>query len=130
MKALSLALLMGAIFAGPVLAAGSMDPLAVGGDIYKKVFENDQVRVMEVTFAPGAKVGMHTHPDHFAYVLSGGKLRITNDAGKATDADLAVGQVMWIDAESHKAENLGTTTVKVLVTELKGHKAKKKSSMR
>lgn len=128
MKALSWALLAGAILAGPLRAAESMDPLAVGGDVYKKVFENDKVRVMEVTFAPGAKIGMHTHPDHFAYVITGGKLRITNDAGKTMDADLAVGQVMWIDAESHKAENPGTTAVKVLVTELKGHKTKKKPS--
>ncbi len=128
MKELSLALLMAAVLSGPARAAGSMDPLAVGGDVYKKVFENDKVRVMEVTFAPGTKIGMHTHPDHFAYVLTGGKLRITNDAGKTMDADLTEGQVMWIDAESHKAENPGTTTVKVLVTELKGHKTKKKAS--
>ena len=126
MKGLVLAIMAAAVSVGA--ATGSMDPLAVGGDVYKKVFENGQVRVMEVTFAPGATIGMHTHPDHFAYVISGGKLRITNEAGKVTDADLAVGQVLWIDAESHKAENTGTTTVKVLVTELKGRKTKKKAA--
>jgi beta-alanine degradation protein BauB len=123
---LALSLALG--LAGTARAAGSMDPLTVGGDIYKKVFENDAVRVMEVTFAPGAKIAMHSHPDHFAYVIKGGNLRITNAAGKGMDAALTPGQVLWINAESHAAENTGTAELKLLVTELKGHKTKKKAA--
>jgi len=123
---LTLSLALG--LAGTACAGGSMDPLAVGGDVYKKVFENDAVRVMEVTFAVGTKIAMHTHPDHFAYVMKGGSIRITNEAGKVTDAALIPGQVLWIDAETHAAENTGTTELKILVTELKGHKSKKKAA--
>lgn len=121
---LALSLALG--LAGSARAAGSMDPLVVGGDIYKKVFENGAVRVMEVTFAPGAKIAMHSHPDHFAYVLTAGTLRITNEAGKVTEAAVTPGQVLWINAESHAAENLGATELKVVVTELKGRKTKAK----
>ena len=129
MKTFTAVLLLSASLAG---AAGSIDPLDVGPDHYKKVFENEQVRVMEVVFEAGSKIAMHKHPDHFAYVLEGGSLRIKNDAGKTIDAALTPGQVLWIAAESHEAENTGTTRVKVLVTELKGrgkagHPAKKKA---
>jgi quercetin dioxygenase-like cupin family protein len=61
---------------------------------------------------------VHSHPDHFVYVVTGGKLKIT--AGdKVTDADLAPGQVLWIPAETHSAVNTGTTEVRAVVTELK-----------
>lgn len=118
MKTLFAALLSTALLAGAA-AAQSMDPLAVAPEMYKKLFENGQVRVMEVTFAPGQKIDMHSHPDHFAYVVEGGSLRITNGAGKVTDATLTPGQVMWMDAESHRAENTGAGAVRLLVTELK-----------
>ena len=33
--------------------------------------------------------------------------------------DLTPGQAVWINAESHAAENIGTTDIKLLVVELK-----------
>lgn len=36
-----------------------------------------------------------------------------------TDAVLDVGDIIWIDAETHWAVNTGTTVVRLLVTELK-----------
>lgn len=122
MRTLFAAMLSTALLAGAA-AAQSMDPLAVAPEMYKKLFENGQVRVMEVVFAPGQTIDMHEHPDHFAYVVEGGNLRVTNDAGKVTDAALTPGQVMWFDAESHKAENTGSSQVKLMVTELKGRGA-------
>jgi quercetin dioxygenase-like cupin family protein len=100
-------------------AAWAQDPLEVGPDIYKKVFENERVRVMEVTFAPGATIGPHSHPDHFAYVMEPGTLRIKNASGMANESQAKAGDVMWINAETHSAENVGTTTLKLLVVELK-----------
>jgi quercetin dioxygenase-like cupin family protein len=86
--------------------------------MYKLLFENDRVRVMEVTFKPGERIAEHSHPDHFAYVVTGGKLKIT--AGeKTTEADLTPGQVLWIAAEKHWAVNVGSTEVRLMVTELK-----------
>jgi beta-alanine degradation protein BauB len=122
MKTLMAALLAAAFLAGSSLAA-STDPLSVAPEMYKKLFENDQVRVMEVTFGPGGKIPMHSHPDHFAYVVEGGSLRITDDAGKVTDAVLTPGQVLWLDAQSHRAENTGGGRVRLTVTELKGRAA-------
>ena len=83
----------------------AQDPLEVGPDIYKLVFENDRVRVMEVTFKPGAKIAMHSHPDHFAYVLADGKLLLSYPDGTTKDLEGKAGNLFWINAETHAAEN-------------------------
>ena len=110
-------LMLAAAFTARVSFAA--DPLEVAPDMYKLVFENDKVRVMQVTFKVGESIAPHSHPDHFVYVLEGGKLQITNGEGTVADADLKTGDVVWINAETHQATNTGTTSVRLLVTELK-----------
>ncbi len=105
----------------------SMDPIKVGPNIYKTVFENDRVRTMEVTFNPGDKIALHSHPDHFAYALTEGSLKITNGDGKSVDAVGKPGQLFWMGAESHAAENTGKTVFRLLVVELKEPKPMMKS---
>ena len=95
------------------------DPLEVAPDMYKLIFENDRVRVMQVTFEPGQAIEEHSHPDHFVYVLEAGNLKITKADGTVTDAELKKGDVIWINAETHQAVNTGTSQVRLLVTELK-----------
>lgn len=116
-KNLSL-ILVSLILVGSVSAA-SKDPLQVAPDMYKLLFENDKVRVMEVVFKPGAKIAEHSHPDHFVTVLKPGKLKISKPDGTSNEIELKKEQVVWIPAESHWAQNTGTTPVKLLVTELK-----------
>lgn len=122
MRTMMAALLAAAFLAQSSLAA-SLDPLSVAPEMYRKLFENGQVRVMEVTFAPGGRIALHSHPDHFVYVVEGGTLRITDDVGKVTDATVSPGQVLWFDAQAHRAENTGGTQVRLTVTELKGRAA-------
>src|SRR5262245_58627023 len=96
-------------------AAASMDPLVVAPEMYSLVFENDRVRVMQVVFKAGQSIKEHTHPsDHFVYVLEGGQLTIYKKDAPPTVADLKVGQVLWIPAETHWAKNTGPTQVKLL----------------
>ncbi|RIL04517.1 MAG: hypothetical protein DCC75_12555, partial [Proteobacteria bacterium] len=97
------------------LAKGPKDPLTVAPDMYKLLFENDKVRVMEVTFKPGQKIAEHSHPDHFVFVKEPGKLKISKPDGTSSDADLKSEQVIWIPSESHWAENTGSTTVQLVV---------------
>jgi beta-alanine degradation protein BauB len=99
--------------------AAAQDPLKVAPDMYKLLLENDRVRVMEVVFKPGSKIAKHSHPDHFVYVAEAGKLTLHKGEGAKSDADLKIGDVMWIPAETHWAENIGTTQVRLIVTELK-----------
>jgi quercetin dioxygenase-like cupin family protein len=108
-----------AAFVGVTGLASAADPLDVAPDMYKKSFENERVRVMTVAFAPGQSIPEHSHPDHFAYVLETGTLKITKSSGEVTEVTPKVGDVVWIPAETHSAVNTGSTPVKLLVVELK-----------
>jgi quercetin dioxygenase-like cupin family protein len=94
------------------------DPLEVAGNVYKLKMENDRVRVFDVTFHPGDKALMHRHPDHVVYVLEGGKMKLTS-AGKTDVLDLVDGDAIFLNAQSHEAENIGQSTLELLVVELK-----------
>jgi quercetin dioxygenase-like cupin family protein len=94
------------------------DPLDVASNVYKLKMENDRVRVFDVTFNIGDKAVMHHHPDHVVYVLEGGKMKLTS-AGKTDVLDLVDGDVIYLKAQSHEAENIGQSTLELLVVELK-----------
>jgi quercetin dioxygenase-like cupin family protein len=86
--------------------------------MYKKLTENDRVRIMEVTFKPGETIPVHSHPDHAAIAITDGKLAITA-GGRTQEAELKAGQALWTPAESHAATNIGKTTLRLVVIELK-----------
>ena len=113
------AVVMGLAGAGAAWGAESADK--VGPEVYKRILDNNRVTVLEGHFAPGAKVGMHTHPDHVAYIVSNepAKLRLTYPDGTTKEIDGKPGEPFWIPAETHASENIGTTDVKILVVELK-----------
>lgn len=95
------------------------DPTVVASNVYKKLFENEKVRVLDLLFKPGDKAKTHTHPDHIIYALTNSKVRITSEDGKASDIELKPGQVVFLEAQSHSAENIGKTDSHNLVIELK-----------
>jgi beta-alanine degradation protein BauB len=99
--------------------AAAQDPLKVGPNIYKKLLENERVRMLEVNFAPGDSIGMHAHPDHAVYAVTAGKLRVTTSDGKTQVAELKSGDPIWFPAVIHGAKNIGTTHLKLVVVELK-----------
>jgi beta-alanine degradation protein BauB len=96
------------------------DPAQVGPDIYKLVTENDQVRAFEVTFAAGAKIAAHKHPDHVVYALTPGKLTIMGQDGAAQEIEPKAGEAMFLPAQAHSAENKTDKEIKLLVVELRG----------
>lgn len=104
----------------PLMALAAPDPLAAAPDMYKLLFENEKVRVMEVDFQPGQKIASHTHPnEHAVTVLKPGTLTIFKEDGTSSVNDLKMDQVVWLPAETHWAQNTGKTEVKLLVTEIK-----------
>jgi quercetin dioxygenase-like cupin family protein len=84
----------------------------------KTELENERVKVFDVTFQPGEKAAMHHHPDHVVYVLKGGQLKVTVD-GKPDIIDFETGKTLFLKEQSHEVENVGQTTVDLLVVELK-----------
>ena len=116
---ISRSLLVGLIL---ILSTGlyAQDPMKVASNVYKKVvLDNEKVRVIQVEFAPGEVAPWHNHPNHVAYVLQGGKLEITDKGKEAMVMDLNDGDAMYLPAVTHMAKNVGTTTIKILVTEIK-----------
>lgn len=98
----------------------AQDPVNVASNVYKKVvLDNEKVRVINVVFAPGEVAPWHDHPSHVIYVLAGGKIEITNKGQKAQVMDLKDGAAMYMPAVTHMAKNVGTSTIKLLVTEIK-----------
>jgi quercetin dioxygenase-like cupin family protein len=95
------------------------DPVKAAPDVYKVILENTHVRVLSVTMKPGGKSPMHSHPANVVYTLNDSKVRFTTPDGKSVDVDLKAGNCIWNEAQTHASENLGTTTVRALVFELK-----------
>lgn len=102
-------------FTVPVFAA---DPLEVAPEIYKKLFENKEVRILELTAKPGDRIPEHSHPNHFVYAMSDATLEITKD-GNAQVVEAKKGTVLWLDAETHSTVNTGSTEFHGIVVELK-----------
>ncbi|HJV78871.1 MAG TPA: cupin domain-containing protein [Paludibacter sp.] len=98
----------------------AQDPVKAASNVYKKVLlNNEKVRVILVEFAPGEVAAWHRHPNHVVYVLAGGKLEITEKKKDAQIVHLNEGDAMYMPAVNHMAKNVGTTTIKLVVTEMK-----------
>ena len=76
----------------------------------KIVFENDAVRVIEITMKEGEKIPMHSHNRGLSYSLNAGKIRSIGKDGKSRSFYVKRGELSWSDtdgAETHAVENLG-----------------------
>jgi quercetin dioxygenase-like cupin family protein len=99
--------------------APAQDPAVVNAKNITVKLDNDRVRVLESVLAPGEKEQLHSHPANVLYVIEGAKIRSHTVDGKTTDTELKTGQVVYRDPLTHWAENIGTTTLRVVIVELK-----------
>ena len=102
--------------------AGAQDAAKVMPRAYRVALENDKLRVLEFTGRPGMGIcgeGMHSHPAHLTVVLSDWKGRATTPDGTVRDRERKLGDVFWSEAETHKNENTGKSSSRVLLIELK-----------
>jgi len=81
--------------------------------------ENPRVRVMEATLKPGDKEKTHSHPASIVYVIEGGKVRNHATDGTTAEAEFKTGDVLYRDPLTHWAENIGDTTIRLVLVELK-----------
>ena len=99
----------------------AQDPIKVAPNQYKLIAENDDVRVIEVNLAPGAKTATHSHPAVMSVLLSPGVVKWTQPSGQSSQSppDLKRGSVVTLPAETHVSENMGKTTLRAIVVEFK-----------
>src|ERR1039458_8831460 len=100
-------------------AGGKADPVKVDAKHYKVEFENESVRVLRISYAPGEKSVMHYHPASVAVYLTDGKSRMTTPDGKSVETAIKAGAASWAPAGSHLPQNVGDKSFEVIVVELK-----------
>ena len=106
-------------FIVPTNSVRAQDPAVVQSKTVKLKFENEKVRVLEAELPPGVKEQVHSHPAYVIYVLAGGKVRNYASDGKITEAELKTGDVLYREPLTHAAENIGDTTLHMILVELK-----------
>lgn len=116
-------LLMTGVLSAPVhtlkCQSTDIDPVSVSPDKYTVLLENDRMRVVEYSIKPGERDQPHTHPPKVSYVASGGSLRITLGDTSFISND-STGEVSWRGrVPRHFAENVGTTSIRILLFEVK-----------
>lgn len=95
------------------------DPTVTDPDLYRVLWENDLVRVLEYRDAPGARTHPHDHPNSVMVTLTSFDRRLTT-GGRTVDVTLDAGAAVWLAAQRHTGENVGTTPTHSVLVELKG----------
>lgn len=94
------------------------DPVATNPELYRAIFENEDVRVLEYVDQPGERTRPHSHPDSVMYTLTSFKRRLAS-GGRETEIELPAGAVRWLPAQEHAGANIGATETRVIFVELK-----------
>ena len=114
-----LAIIAGLMF----LSAGSLraqDAAVANPKTIHVTLDNEHVRVFEAALPPGWKENMHSHPTSIVYVIVGGTVRNHLPDGTTSDpVTLTAGQTLYRDPITHWNENVGTTTIRLIVVEMK-----------
>ena len=98
----------------------NIDGLKASPHNFKLLLENEHVRVLEYSLKSGEKDTPHTHPAKSSYVVSGGKIKVYLENGETLIFDEKAGTANWGDyAGKHYVENIGNTTVTIVLTEIK-----------
>jgi quercetin dioxygenase-like cupin family protein len=112
------------LFAVIILSGYSFaqDAAKVDPKHYKVEFENDKVRVLRITYAPGEKGMMHSHPEGMVVFLSDSKGKFTFPDGKTEKREVKKGFFGWVPATTHQGENVGDKPFELLQIEMKPQK--------
>ncbi len=110
------------------LAALAQDSTEVDAKHYKVLLENEQVRVVGVSYNVKEKSVMHSHLANVAVFLDDINAKFTFPDGQTTDVTAKAGDVQFSEALTHLPENTGGTPFRVILVELKGKPAMAKLS--
>jgi len=103
-------------------AAHPQDAAVANATTVQVKLDNPSVRVLEATLNPGQKETLHSHPASVIYVISGGKFRNHKPDGTSADGQLVTGATLYREPLTHWTENIGTTPIHLIITELKDRK--------
>jgi hypothetical protein len=111
---------MGLVAASPQDKPAIMANMSMEGKAQINVLlENAKVKVYEAAFRPGDVAQSQLRPNRVVHYKTPGKLTRIYPDGKMEDRTFAAGDTVWIEAGTYEIKNTGTTTVKVMVVEVK-----------
>lgn len=97
------------------------------GDVGTKlIFENERVKVWELTLLPGEALGPHTHEhDYLILPIDGSTMEVTHHTSGAVDlSEYPGGVVIYREqGDTHTAKNIGHARYHQLLVELKDARA-------
>ena len=96
----------------------STDPVETNPELYRVLFENDRVRVLEYRDAPGDRTRPHGHPDSVMVTLCAFERRLWSGE-QEVEVTLPAFQARWLDAQEHSGMNIGSTQSHSVFVELK-----------
>lgn len=117
MRTISMLWAFTALVASSALA---QDPVTVDAAHYKVQFENDQVRVLRITYGPNEKSVMHYHPAGVVVFLTDATVQFTLPDGQSIRDSGKAGETRWADAGNHLPQNLSNQRMEVILVEFKG----------
>lgn len=110
--------------AASVLAQDSPPARAPGASL----LENEQIRVREVRFAPGAKLPATARPNTFFYALTDGSLVFSSPGRKEYELTFKAGEALWLPSQETATANEGNKEVRALMVEIKARAPTGKAS--
>src|ERR1017187_6031119 len=99
-------LLLGALLLASTLAMGQ-DPVAADPNHNRVVFENDQIRVILVTYAPGEKSALLDRKFGISVALTDRTARLTPERGTAQLSYARAGEIQTVEGKL-ASENTGS----------------------
>lgn len=95
------------------------EPAGTQGYTVKVEFENEQIRVTRVNYAPHAKSPMHSHTGRAVVAITPSHLRVTTSDGTTRETERHAGEIYWGDSVTHSAENLSDAPLETVEIEVK-----------
>jgi len=115
MKLHVLALALTLLPAASVLAQDALPAKPPGAAL----LENEQIRVREVRFPPGAKTPPAARPNTFFYALTDGSLVFAAPGRKEYELTFKAGEALWLPSQETATANEGDKEVRALMVEIK-----------
>ena len=119
MRMLRTALLLAASLAALPASASAQDAVTAAPNVYKKVLDNERMRVLEARMKPGSKVPLHSHPDHMIYMQTDGSITLKLPGKMPYQMMLNAGEALFLTAQTRAEENDSDKEVRFIVVELK-----------
>ncbi len=101
------------------IPAWAQDPVLVDSAHYKLEFENDDVRVIRITYGPNESSVMHYHPAHVAVFLTDLRVQFTLPDGQTVELEAQAGDVRWAEAGSHLPRNQSDQPFELILVGIK-----------